>query len=72
MLLQASGANITYRSLKFENRLNVPSGRVVVLSSTTDLKNKAKEIVNLSDIDSNLSWTILFRGKGEMRLTRLM
>ena len=52
MLLQAGVAYITYRNLKFENRLNVPSGRVVVLSSTTDLKNKAKEIVYTSDIDS--------------------
>lgn len=49
VLLQA-GVAYTYRNLKFENRLNVPSGIVVVLSSTTDLKNKANEIVYTLDI----------------------
>lgn len=44
-MLQA-GVAYTYRNLKFENGLNVPSGIVVVFSSKTDLKIKANEKVD--------------------------
>ena len=44
-IIFSSSVAYTYRNFKFENGLNVPSGIVVVLSSTTDLKTKANEKV---------------------------